>query len=268
MPDTWEGWEDSAVHPDVLGDYLRALRDLLDRYEYHGALYGHFGQGCVHTRITFDFTIPEGVEHYRHFLDDAAELIVKFGGSFTGEHGDGESKAAMLPKLFGPELIEAFREFKAIWDPIDRMNPGKVVNPYPPAEVPPPRPATTTRDDPQTVFKYPDDNGSLEYATERCVGVGQCRKDDGDHVPELHGHPRGEALDPGPRPPAQRDAPRRRHRPDLGQRRGHGRARPLPRLQGVQERVPDGRGHGDVQGGVRLSLLQARIRPMPPTRWA
>ena len=182
MGDTWEGWEDSAVHPDVLGLYLRDLRELLERYDYRGALYGHFGQGCVHTRITFDFVDPEGVDTYRRFLDDAAELIVKHGGSFTGEHGDGESKAALLPKLFGPELVDAFHEFKSIWDPMDRMNPGKVVNPYPPQEYlrlgPDYHP-----DDPTTVFKFPEDRGSLEYATERCVGVGLCRKDTGTMCP-------------------------------------------------------------------------------------
>lgn len=181
-PGTWEGWEDAAVHPDDLGDYLRDFRSLLDDYGYHGSLYGHFGQGCVHTRITFDFSNPEGVARYGRFLDAAGELIVRYRGSFTGEHGDGESKAALLPKLFGPELVEAFREFKSIWDPTDRMNPGKVVNPYPPDHFlrlgPDYHPV-----DPSTVFKYPDDNGSLEYATERCVGVGQCRKDSGVMCP-------------------------------------------------------------------------------------
>lgn len=182
LPDTWEGWEDAAVAPEVLGDYLRDFRELLNKYEYHGALYGHFGQGCVHTRITFDFSNPEGVRTYRSFLDAAADLIARYKGSFTGEHGDGQSKSAMLPRLFGPELVQAFREFKSIWDPMGKMNPGKVVDPFAPDEAlrlgPNYRP-----DDPPTIFKYTEDHGSLAYATERCVGVGKCRKDTGTMCP-------------------------------------------------------------------------------------
>ncbi|CAN5815509.1 FAD-binding and (Fe-S)-binding domain-containing protein [soil metagenome] len=182
LPDTWEGWEDAAVAPEQLGDYLRDFRKLLDRYDYHGALYGHFGQGCIHTRITFDFTSEQGVKNYHDFINAAADLVAKYQGSFTGEHGDGHSKAAMLPRLFGKELVEAFREFKSIWDPLGKMNPGKVVAPYAPDESlrlgPEYSPA-----DPATVFKYPSDHGSFAYATERCVGVGKCRKDGGTMCP-------------------------------------------------------------------------------------
>ncbi len=182
MPDTWEGWEDAAVAPEKLGDYLRDFRKLLNRYNYHGALYGHFGQGCIHTRITFDFTNPEGVSNYHSFLEAAADLITKYGGSFTGEHGDGQSKSAMLPRLFGEELVEAFREFKSIWDPLGKMNPGKVVAPYSPDESLRLGPEYSP-DDPATVFKYASDHGSFAYATERCVGVGKCRKDSGTMCP-------------------------------------------------------------------------------------
>jgi len=176
-PDAWEGWEDSAVSPRKLGGYLRDFRALLDKYHYTGALYGHFGQGCVHTRINFDLKTTEGVAHFRRFLDEAGDLVVKYGGSISGEHGDGQSKAALLPKMFGEDLIRAFGEFKAIWDPDNRMNPHKFVDPYFPGEnlrlgphYHPPQVATH--------FKFPHDHGSFPYATERCVGVGQCRKDD------------------------------------------------------------------------------------------
>ena len=121
--DAWEGWEDSAVLPHKLGDYLRDLRKLLQKYGYNGALYGHFGQGCIHTRIDFDLKTHEGIRHFRAFLDEAADLVGRYGGSLSGEHGDGQSKAALLPKMFGPELVQAFREFKAIWDPQNKMNP-------------------------------------------------------------------------------------------------------------------------------------------------
>jgi FAD/FMN-containing dehydrogenase len=175
--DAWEGWEDSAVPPEKLGPYLRDLRKLLQKFGYNCALYGHFGQGCVHTRIDFELKTTEGVEHFRAFLNEAADLVMSHGGSISGEHGDGQSKAALLPKMFGPELVQAFREFKAIWDPSNKMNPHKVVDPYLPGEnlrlgphYHPPQVGTH--------FKFLDDHGSFSYATERCVGVGECRKEE------------------------------------------------------------------------------------------
>jgi FAD/FMN-containing dehydrogenase/Fe-S oxidoreductase len=177
QPDAWEGWEDSAVPVDHLSDYLREFRGLLDRYGYRTALYGHFGQGCVHCRITFDLYSQEGVAKYRRFVDEAADLVVRHGGSLSGEHGDGQSRAELLPKMFGPELVRAFGEFKAIWDPDNRMNPGKVVDPYPltsnmklGSQYRPP--AVETR------FAYPEDGGDFAHATLRCVGIGKCRKTD------------------------------------------------------------------------------------------
>jgi FAD/FMN-containing dehydrogenase/Fe-S oxidoreductase len=176
-PDAWEGWEDSAVSPMKLGGYLRDLRALFKKYNYNCALYGHFGQGCVHTRIDFDLKTAEGVAHFRNFLQEAGDLVTSYGGSVSGEHGDGQSKAALLPKMFGPDLVRAFGEFKAIWDPENRMNPHKVVDPFQPGENlrlgPHYHPPQV-----ETHFKFLDDNGSFAYATERCVGVGQCRKDD------------------------------------------------------------------------------------------
>ena len=175
-PDTWEGWEDSAVPPERIGDYLREFNALLQRYDYETALYGHFGQGCVHCRIPFDLYTAEGIRRFRSFLDDAADLVVRFGGSLSGEHGDGQSKAELLPRMYGPELVQAFREFKAIWDPSGRMNPGKVVDPAPitshlrlGTDYHPPAPAT--------YFRYPKDRGAFARAALRCVGVGECRRE-------------------------------------------------------------------------------------------
>ena len=103
-----EGWEDSAVPPELLGAYLRELFGLIDHYGYRTPMYGHFGQGCVHLRITFDFKTTEGVAKYRKFIEEAADIVLKYGGSFSGEHGDGQARAALLPKMFGPELMQAF----------------------------------------------------------------------------------------------------------------------------------------------------------------
>jgi FAD/FMN-containing dehydrogenase/Fe-S oxidoreductase len=174
-PDTYEGWEDSAVPPERLGEYLRSLGELAAKYGYESALYGHYGQGCVHARWNFDLVTAEGIGRFRSFLDEAADLVLSLGGSLSGEHGDGQSRAELLPKMFGEELVGAFREFKSIWDPDWRMNPGKVVDPYritdnlrlgtdyrPPAV--------------DTHFSYPDDGGSFAHATVRCVGIGNCRR--------------------------------------------------------------------------------------------
>ena len=176
--ETHEGWEDAAVPPDRLGDYLRDFRILLTRHDYHGAsLYGHFGQGCVHTRIPFELRTAQGIANYRSFAEQAADLVVAYGGSLSGEHGDGQSRGELLPRMFGPDLMRAFGEFKALFDPGNRMNPGKVVDPYrldenltlrgwnPPV--------------PRTFFQYPADHGSFSNAASRCVGVGKCRGDEG-----------------------------------------------------------------------------------------
>jgi FAD/FMN-containing dehydrogenase/Fe-S oxidoreductase len=171
----WEGWEDSAVAPEKLGAYLRELHRLMEGYGYRSALYGHFGHACVHTRINFDLQSKQGIANYREFVEEAADLAVSFGGSLSGEHGDGQSRAELLPKMFGPELVQAFREFKAIWDPDWKMNPGKVVEPYKLDENL--RLGADYRPwEPQTHFHFPADDGSLASATLRCVGVGKCRQ--------------------------------------------------------------------------------------------
>jgi Fe-S oxidoreductase len=177
-PVTWEGWEDSAVPPEKLGSYLRELRALLDRFGYNGDLYGHFGQGCVHTRIDFDLETAAGIGRFRAFLESAANLVVRYGGSISGEHGDGQSKADLLPTMFGPDLVRAFGEFKAIWDPQGRMNPGKVVHPYSPRDNL--RLGTHYNPKPRaTEFAYPKDAGNFGRTMLRCVGVGECRRKTG-----------------------------------------------------------------------------------------
>ncbi len=177
-PLMWEGWEDAAVAPEKLGGYLRDLRALLGRYEYGGDFYGHFGDGCVHTRTNFDLTSTPGIAKFRLFLEEAADLVALYGGSFSGEHGDGQARAALLEKMFGPELMNAFREFKALWDPDWKMNPGKLIVPYQPDEN-----LRLGADykpwNPETHFAYAEDHGRMNHAVLRCVGVGKCRKLDG-----------------------------------------------------------------------------------------
>jgi FAD/FMN-containing dehydrogenase/Fe-S oxidoreductase len=177
MPPEWEGWDDAAVPPEKLGGYLRDIRKLLDEYSYHAAFYGHFGHGCIHMRVSFDLQSQTGIRNYGEFVERAADLVVSYGGSLSGEHGDGQSRAALLPKMFGPELIRAFGEFKSAWDPDNKMNPNKVVNPYLPTEN-----LRLGADykplEPKTYFHFPDDDGSLARATVRCIGLGECRKQD------------------------------------------------------------------------------------------
>ncbi|MFY9792768.1 MAG: FAD-linked oxidase C-terminal domain-containing protein [Candidatus Sulfotelmatobacter sp.] len=177
-PLNWEGWEDSAVAPEKLGAYLRDLRKMMAAYGYKGSLYGHFGHGCVHTRINFDLQSKDGIAKFRKFMEEAADLVVSYGGSISGEHGDGQSRAELLPKMFGPELVQAFREFKSAWDPEWKMNPGKLVEPYRldqnlrlGADYAPWQPKTN--------FPFAADHGSLAEATLRCVGVGKCRREEG-----------------------------------------------------------------------------------------
>jgi Fe-S oxidoreductase/FAD/FMN-containing dehydrogenase len=178
MPDTWPGWEDSAVPPDKVAEYLPALRELFSKYDYHPSLYGHFGQGCIHCRVGFDlYTVP-GIEKFKAFMEEATDLVVKFGGSLSGEHGDGQARGQYLPKMFGDTLYQAFREYKAIWDPHGKMNPGKKIDAYAVDEnlrigpdYNPPQP--------KTHFNFPHDRNSFARAALRCVGVGECRREGG-----------------------------------------------------------------------------------------
>lgn len=173
------GWEDAAVDPLQLGNYLREFQALVDRHGYETSLYGHFGDGCIHARITFDTRTASGIATWRHFLREAAELVVKYGGSLSGEHGDGQAKAEFLPVMYGEELMQALREFKAIWDPLGKMNPGKVVDPYRVDENlkygPDYQPWR-----PQTRFAFVSAEGTgFTRAIERCVGMGKCRSQHG-----------------------------------------------------------------------------------------
>lgn len=177
--ETWEGWEDSAVPPERLGDYLRDLKELFEEFDYdHPSLYGHFGQGCVHTRIPFGLRTAEGVANFRHFLERAADLVTSYGGSLSGEHGDGQARGELLTRMFGERLVGAFGELKALFDPDDRMNPGKIVRPQP-VDGQLRLGADWRPDTPTTRFGFPEDEHSFTRAVLRCVGIGNCRSHSG-----------------------------------------------------------------------------------------
>ena len=179
----WPGWDDSAVAPEKLGGYLRDLHALYAKYEYQADLFGHFGQGCVHCRVGFDLETPDGVRGFRSFMEEAADLVHSYGGSLSGEHGDGQARGELLSRMFSPPMVQAFREFKTIWDPDWKMNPGKVVDANPldanlrvgPGRYPGDAARTfLVRDG--THFTFADDGG-FANAARRCVGIGNCRKD-------------------------------------------------------------------------------------------
>jgi FAD/FMN-containing dehydrogenase/Fe-S oxidoreductase len=167
-------WEDAAVHPDKLGAYLRDFQQILDDHGYRCVYYGHFGQGCVHTRMDFDLKSAAGVKTFRSFMEKCADLVVAYGGSLAGEYGEGHGRAELLPKMFGPELMAAFNRFKRIWDPDVKMNPNRLIGDVKLDEGlrlgPDYRPPQL-----QTHFAFPDDEGSFATAIERCFGMAKCR---------------------------------------------------------------------------------------------
>ena len=182
------GWEDAAVDPLRLGGYLREFQALVARFGYRTSLYGHFGDGCIHARINFELRTPAGLAHWRRFLTEAAELVVKHGGSLSGEHGDGQAKGELLPIMYGPALMQAFREFKRAWDPLNRMNPGKLIDARPfDADLrlgPEYKPVSL-----RTRFAFNSEVGNgFTRAAEHCIGMGKCRgRDGGTMCPSYRG---------------------------------------------------------------------------------
>ncbi|MFB6778889.1 FAD-binding and (Fe-S)-binding domain-containing protein [Streptomyces sp. NPDC056352] len=171
--EAWPGWEDCAVPPARLGPYLRDFRALLTAHGLRGTPYGHFGDGCIHVRIDFDLLSGDGLARFRRFSEELAVLVVAHGGSLSGEHGDGQARAELLPRMYGDELVALFGRFKDLWDPDGGMNPGILARPARLDEnirfdVLPKRPVDVT-------FGYPQDGGDFTAAVRRCVGVAKCR---------------------------------------------------------------------------------------------
>nr|WP_223198425.1 FAD-binding and (Fe-S)-binding domain-containing protein [Solihabitans fulvus] len=176
--EAWSGWEDTAVPPERLGVYLREFDALLARHGRRGITYGHYGEGCLHVRIDFDLRSATGAAGYRAFLQDAADLVVSHGGSLSGEHGDGQARSELLPRMYPPDAIAAFGRFKAAFDPDALLNPGRIVDPLPldrdlrvlvaPARIPS-----------RAELALRADGGDVAAATRRCVGVGKCLNSSG-----------------------------------------------------------------------------------------
>ncbi|MFI0983754.1 FAD-binding and (Fe-S)-binding domain-containing protein [Streptomyces exfoliatus] len=158
--EAWPGWEDCAVPPARLGAYLREFRALLAEFGLRGTPYGHFGDGCVHVRIDFDLWTRKGVRDFRRFSEAVADLVVAHGGSLSGEHGDGQARAELLPRMYGEELVGLFGEVKDVWDPDGGLNPGMLVRPKP-------------LDEGLRFTGLPV--VGVGRAAARCVGVAKCR---------------------------------------------------------------------------------------------
>lgn len=183
---TWPGWEDSAVAPEHLADYLADLLPLIERHGFRTAMYGHFGAGCVHMRMDFDFRSAAGRAAFEAFTRDAARVVIKHGGSLSGEHGDGRARSELLGLMYSDQLIAAFHEFKRIWDPQCIFNPGMIVVPVPLA-------ASLALDTPSadhrpksrvmigpTLTRGPDAQSfALPGDVHACIGVGRCRSTSG-----------------------------------------------------------------------------------------
>ena len=129
--ESWPGWEDSAVAPENLASYLADFRGLLDSFGLQGVMYGHFGAGCMHIRITYDLRTEEGREVFRRFSAEAAKLVVRHGGSLSGEHGDGRARSQLLPLMYSARMLAAFSDFRQLWDPVSILNPGSLTDPDP-----------------------------------------------------------------------------------------------------------------------------------------
>ncbi|MFC0359187.1 FAD-binding and (Fe-S)-binding domain-containing protein [Kytococcus schroeteri] len=171
----WAGWEDAAVPPERLGEYLRGFDDLLAAYDLSAAPYGHFGEGCMHVRLDLPLGAPGGVARSRAFLEDAARLVAGFGGSCSGEHGDGRARSELLPLMYSERALALFGAVKHACDPDGLLNPGVLVDPAPlDADL---RLPGATCDLPTPAFAYPEDGGSFSAAVHRCTGVGKCTAD-------------------------------------------------------------------------------------------
>jgi FAD/FMN-containing dehydrogenase/Fe-S oxidoreductase len=171
--EAYPGWEDAAVPPERLGPYLRAFTALLAEHRLQGAYYGHYGDGCIHIRIGFDLLGDEGVRRFRRFVEESADLVVAHGGSLSGEHGDGQARGELLSRMYPAEVISAFEAFKGIWDPDDRMNPGRIVRPRPLDRDLRWRTARA-RIPLRTSLAFGRDADGFAGSTRRCVGVGKC----------------------------------------------------------------------------------------------
>jgi FAD/FMN-containing dehydrogenase/Fe-S oxidoreductase len=169
------GWEDAAVPPARLGDYLRAFDSLLGEHGFTGVPYGHFGDGCVHVRVDFDLVSREGRSGYRQFVEEAARLAASYGGSLSGEHGDGRARSELLPVMYDEVALDLMARVKRVFDPDNLLNPGVLVDPAPfDQDI---RLAGVPKERPRSFLRLHADGGDFTEAVHRCTGVGRCLAD-------------------------------------------------------------------------------------------
>jgi Fe-S oxidoreductase len=166
--------EDVSVPVEHLAEYVGAIEDLMEAHDTTAAYYAHASAGCLHIRPLVNLKTQEGVVSMVDMAYAAAELAHRFGGVLSGEHGDGLQRSELNEMIFGPELYQAMREFKRIWDPRGLMNPGKKVDAPPMTENLRYGPAYHARE-PKTYLDFSSEGG-FARAVEMCNGAGVCRK--------------------------------------------------------------------------------------------
>ena len=244
------GWEDAAVPPARIGENLRACDDLVAAHGLTSMPDGRLGDGCVHVRLDFPLDRPGGAARFRAFLTDAADLVVGFGGSLSGEHGDGRARSELLPRMYSPAALAMFRSVKHAFDPEGLLNPGVLVDPAPvdaAIRVVAARPVRQP-----LALAWSRDGGDFTQAVHRCTGVGKClaapaASGGGVMCPLLPGHQGREGHHQGTRAGAAGDD-RRRPRRRLALAGRARRAGPVPVVQGVRVGLPDRHRHGRLQG--------------------
>jgi FAD/FMN-containing dehydrogenase/Fe-S oxidoreductase len=166
--------EDTAVHPVHLSAYIREFRDLLGEYDLQACYYAHASVGCLHVRPILNLKLPEDRRRMREIGGRVADLVLKYGGAMSAEHGDGLVRSEWQERMFGSQVYQAFREVKRAFDPQGLMNPGKIVDAPPMNENLRYSPGYSTINV-ETHFDFNADGG-FGRAVELCSGVGACRK--------------------------------------------------------------------------------------------
>ena len=166
--------EDTAVAPEHLRDYIAEFLELIARHETKAGVYAHASVGCLHVRPVVNLKTEEGVRKFAAIAEDVSELVLKYGGALSGEHGDGLVRSPFQEKMYGTVLYQAFRELKAAIDPHNLLNPGKIVDAPPLTANLRYGPGYETPSV-ATTFDFSAEGGLLP-AAEMCAGVGACRK--------------------------------------------------------------------------------------------
>ena len=175
--------EDPAVDPSVMGDFVRRFDEIVTSHGTTAGYYGHAAVGCLHIRPMISLKNREGIDKMVSIGDAVSDLIKEFGGSMSGEHGDGIVRGVWTRKMFGDRIYNAFRELKHTWDPQDIMNPGKIIDTPPMTE----NLRYGAAYEPlhlETKLDFTSDFG-FSGAVEMCNGMGACRKLDGTMCPSF-----------------------------------------------------------------------------------